>query len=350
MTSLYTGSNRRIEGAWRDLPTPDPEQLRKPSTYVAHENLVAAVNVALTLGQPLLLTGEPGTGKTQLAYHVAWQLGLDTPLKFETKSTTESRDLFYTFDTIGRFRAARADENVDPRPFIKLNALGRAIVMASDPQVVADLLPPPKEGEKREAVRSVVLIDEIDKAPRDVPNDILSEIETMSFVIPELNIGRRFAAPAGMRPIVFITSNSEKALPEAFLRRCIYYHVPFPNDDTLRKIVDGRLGERYVKEHSSLLADVLSLLDYLRQPALNLRKKPATAELLDWLSFLGRSGGAMPERLKDHPAYQSSFRVSWLKNFDDQDRAAALLKDWELRREQELVNEQRQREQQNAEQ
>ena len=338
MTSLYAGSNTRKEGEWRKLPTPDPEQLRKPSTYIAHPDIVAAVNVALTLGQPLLLTGEPGTGKTQLAYHVAWELGLDTPLKFETKSTTESRDLFYTFDTIGRFRAARAEENVDPRPFIKLNALGRAIMFASDPSTVADMLPPVKDGPAHQAMRSVVLIDEIDKAPRDVPNDILNEIETMSFSIPELDINRRFNAPATMRPIVFITSNSEKALPEAFLRRCIYYHVPFPEEATLRQIVKSRLGERYTDD-STLIDDVLNLLDYLREPALNLRKKPATAELLDWLSFLSRQEGALVSRLKEHPAYRSSFRVSLLKNFDDQDRSDELLKGWEEKRAREPKNE-----------
>ncbi len=331
MTSLYAGDNKRKDGEWKKLPTPDPEQLRKPSAYVAHPDLVAAVNVALTLGQPLLLTGEPGTGKTQLAYNVAWELGLETPLKFETKSTTESRDLFYTFDTIGRFRAARAEPDVDPRPFIRLNALGRAIIHASEPKTVDDMLPRLKEKPEVQAIRSVVLIDEIDKAPRDVPNDILNEIETMSFNIPELDVSRRFVAPATMRPIVFITSNSEKALPEAFLRRCIYYHVPFPKKDALDKIVESRLGERYAKD-SALIEDVLHLLEYLREPALNLRKKPATAELLDWLSFLTRDEGALTRRLKDHPAYKSSFSVSLLKNFDDQDRAKELAAGWEKKR------------------
>ena len=179
-----------------------------------------------------------------------------------------------------------------------------------------------------------MLIDEIDKAPRDVPNDILNEIETMSFSIPELDVSRRFVAPATMRPIVFITSNSEKALPEAFLRRCIYYHMPFPKD-SLVKIVKSRLGDRYAKD-SALIEDVLHLLDYLREPALNLRKKPATAELLDWLSFLTREEGALTRRLKDHPAYKSSFRVSLLKNFDDQERAKELLTGWEDKRARDL--------------
>src|SRR5262249_8190024 len=147
------------------------EKMADPASYLPDEGLVDAVNVALILRQPLLLTGEPGTGKTQLAFSVAWELGLESPLVFETKSTSAARDLFYTFDNLRRFQAAQAaDSDLDPRRFVQFNALGLAILRT---------LPWEKAGRVAHAdfchaapSRSVVLIDEIDKAPRDFPNDI----------------------------------------------------------------------------------------------------------------------------------------------------------------------------------
>jgi MoxR-like ATPase len=335
MTRTYTGSGARTPDAWLDLKITDPTRARAPEGYVALEDMVAAVNVALALGQPLLLTGEPGTGKTQLAYSVAWELGFDDPLKFETKSTTESRDLFYTFDTVGRFHARQAEEGAaagelapsNPLRFITYNALGLAIIRANPLDAVRSILPPGFEHNGPR--RSVVLIDEIDKAPRDVPNDILNEIETMSFRIPELNVNRLVSADAASRPVVFITSNSEKALPDAFLRRCVYYHVPFPDAKTLEKIVHSRIGQRYAVDPKVKRA--LSLFQFVRDPALNLRKRPATAELIDWLGYLCRAEAAALGDADQQREFQLSFGVQLLKNVDDQGRAKDLFEAWKKR-------------------
>ncbi len=157
--------------------------------------LAAAVDVALTLGMPLLLTGEPGSGKSGLADSLAWELGLGEPLRFPVQSDTESRDLFYRFDTVGRFHAAQTrapaeSPAADAGRFISFEALGRAILLAKPVAIEAALgLPPGSLGHPGAPCRSVVLIDEIDKAPRDVPNDILVEIERMEFGVPELRVG-----------------------------------------------------------------------------------------------------------------------------------------------------------------
>src|SRR5262249_52414736 len=171
----------------------------KPEGYLADAGLVDAVNVALLLGQPLLLTGEPGTGKTQLAYSLAWELGLDEPLKFETKSTSTASDLFYTYNALGHFHAAQCGEaSRRALDYLTYNALGIAILRANDESSVRAYLPDDfRHGGRR---RSVVLIDEIDKAPRDFPNDLLNEVEAMYFRIPELSNALIAAHPA-MHPI-----------------------------------------------------------------------------------------------------------------------------------------------------
>jgi MoxR-like ATPase len=297
-----------------------PRQYRRAEDYIAEPGLVSAVNVALLLDKPLLLTGEPGTGKTQLAYSLAWELGFGDPLAFETKSTSAANDLFYTFDTVGRFKASSQDS--DPLKFLTFNAFGRAILCANEPESVENVLSPMlHHGGKR---RSVVLIDEVDKASRDFPNDILNELEDLRFAIPELS-GITVSAEPDYRPIVVITSNSEKDLPDAFLRRCIYYNVPFPKAEVLREIVTRRLGE-FASSSSELLSNALSFFFKLREPGTQLRKNPATAELLDWLITL--RGVASPnstawshERVKDTMS-------ALVKTAEDQDRALKVADRW----------------------
>lgn len=294
-------------------------QYRRPEDYIAEPGLVSAVNVALLLDKPILLTGEPGTGKTQLAYSLAWELGLGKPLFFETKSTSSARDLFYTFDTVGRFKSTQDSSALS---FLTYNALGTAILYANEPESVSKLLTPLKvHGGKR---RSVVLIDEVDKAPRDFPNDILNELEDLRFAIPELG-GDMVSADPDYRPVVVITSNSEKDLPDAFLRRCIYYNVPFPDRKTLQDIVTRRLGEQ-ASSSSPLLSNALDLFFKLREPGTQLRKNPATAELLDWLIALrsdGSSNGTAWSR--DRVAGTISALV---KTAEDQERAITVVDRW----------------------
>jgi MoxR-like ATPase len=277
-----------------------------PDGYMPDPGLADAANVALLLGQPLLLTGEPGSGKTQLAYHLAWQLGYPPPLVFNAKSTSSARDLFYTYDALGRFQAAPqangAGKPEDPKaatlPYLKFQALGLAILRANPRDAVKDWLPAGFEHEG--PGRSVVLIDEVDKAPRDFPNDILNEIEQMSFRVPEL-ANAAFSAPETMRPILVITSNSEKNLPDAFLRRCAYYHIPFPDRERLIRIIESRTGIT-PKNEGRRLKDTLDLFELLRGPKAALKKKPATAELLGFLIYLNK---ALPgdEPLRNHESH-----------------------------------------------
>lgn len=290
----FTGTAAQKPAQPMTLPATDRERQTDPAGYLSDQGLVDAVNVALMLGQPLLLTGEPGTGKTQLAFRIAWELGFPDPLVFETKSTTVAKDLFYTYDSLGRFHAAHTPQaSQDNRDYISFNALGLAILYANEPESVRALLPNGfKHPGKR---RSVVLIDEVDKAPRDFPNDVLNEVEHVYFRIPELQNAKVAADPA-LRPILIITSNSEKNLPDPFLRRCIYYNIPFPKAAQLARIITSRLSA-FRDPASPLLTDAIRFFEGLRQR--NLRKQPSTAELINWLNVLARTGAASDKKLRD---------------------------------------------------
>lgn len=239
------------------------EKLNAPELYMPSDGLVDAVNVALTLGQPLLLTGEPGTGKTELAWHLAHQYNLREPLVFTAQTTSTATDLFYKYDALGHFQYNQNYKDplsIDALEanYIQYNALGEAIRL--------------KE-------RVVVLIDEIDKAPRDFPNDILYALEKLRFVVPELK-NRIYTTDKAKRPIIILTSNSEKNLPDAFLRRVVYFNIPFPTPQELFRILN-RKTEGFSDEELELVVE-----HFTKIRSMKLKKAPATAELIYWALLL----------------------------------------------------------------
>jgi MoxR-like ATPase len=280
---LYAGNGSTIRDRGLELPLfRSVTELNDPAGYLAGKGLSDAVNVALALGQPLLLTGEPGTGKTQLASSIAHELGLPSPLVFYTKTTSTAKDLFYRYDALRHFHDAQfRREDLPVEDYITYEALGLAILLAISPEQADPYLP--EDLRHSGPVRSIVLVDEIDKAPRDMPNDILNEIENLSFTVKET--GQAFTAEQSYRPIVVLTSNSEKNLPDAFLRRCIFYHIDFPDVERLKEIVRRRLtlSQSFTPE---MLDHAISHFKSIRD--LTLKKKPATAELLSWIRVLDR--------------------------------------------------------------
>ncbi len=246
--------------------TDDFHRFAGTAGYVASRALQDAVNVSLALERPLLIKGEPGTGKTLLARHIAQALGMEF-LIWNVKSTTKARDGLYTYDTVARLNDARfGDGDVkDIRRYIKYGPLGRAF---GSPQ------------------RLVLLIDEVDKADIEFPNDLLHELDEMSFEV--LETGE--VVTAAQRPAVIVTSNSEKELPDAFLRRCVFHYIDFPDEAQMRAIV----AVHFPGLSNRLLADALRVFYGLREVP-GLRKKPSTSELLDWLRALLASGARLPE-------------------------------------------------------
>jgi MoxR-like ATPase len=328
MTVLYpkTPSRQRpLEP--KELPAHATSTMRRPESYLADAGLVDAINVALMLRQPLMVTGEPGTGKTVLASSIAWELGLEPPLVFETKSTSQAKDLFYFYDTLGRFTAKELKADAGhARDYITYNALGAAIVLTNTPDQLADLLPANfvHTGQRR----SVVLIDEVEKAPRDFANDILNELERMYFRISELG-NRRIDADEAYYPIVVMTNNSEKSLPDAFLRRCIYYNITFPNGPRLEEIVIARLPE-IVGEGKALplSREAIDFLLFAREESAGLDKKPGTAELLNWINAMVRLGARPGEPLSQQVEIAERAFPALAKISRDQTRVRELLWSW----------------------
>jgi MoxR-like ATPase len=225
--------------------------------YVATDDLMMAVNAAVTLARPLLIKGEPGTGKTQLAQEIARALG--RPLhEWHVKSTSKAQQGLYEYDAVSRLRDSQLG---DPR----VHDIANYIV----------------KGKLWEAFESdaqpVLLIDEIDKADIEFPNDLLRELDRMEFYVYET----RELVKARHRPIIVITSNNEKELPDAFLRRCFFHYIRFPDEATMTRIVDVH----YPNLRKDLLAEALTSFFRLRETP-GLRKKPSTSELLDWLKLL----------------------------------------------------------------
>jgi MoxR-like ATPase len=283
----------------------------KGRNYIFTKELIAAIDVAIGLGRPLLVSGEPGCGKTELGYAIARRMGIPRVHFFSTKSNAEARDLFYSYDAIGRFREAQTvrdagDPQSDVADYIEFQALGKAILDAHDKQDVEHLLNP-RGAYKHpgEPSRSVVILDEIDKASRDFPNDLLREVEDLAFRVPELSRRGSDRAdpetpggiPADKRPIVVVTSNEERQLPDAFLRRCVFHEIAFPDDTTLSKIVASGLRKRLPSKNPEDPNDptgydlppddglaLLKLLAEFRD--LRLDKRPGISEAIDAAALL----------------------------------------------------------------
>ena len=243
------------------------QEFKGSRNYVVSSDLLRIVNISIALQKPLLIKGEPGTGKTQLAQAISDALGKKLII-WNIKSTTKAQDGLYVYDTVQRLYDSQfGGEGVDDiKKYIKLGKLGEAF--QSDEQVV-------------------LLIDEIDKADLEFPNDLLWELDQMEFYIPET----KETIKAKQRPIVIITSNAEKELPDAFLRRCVFHYIEFPDQAQMEEIVRVHFGD--LDQH--LVQQALVAFYALRELR-NIEKKPSTSELVDWIRAL-IAGGIDPDTL-----------------------------------------------------
>ena len=255
--------------------------------YISTEDLNVAVNAAITLEKPLLIKGEPGTGKTELARQISNSLGLEI-IEWNIKSTTKAQHGLYEYDTVSRLRDSQfGEEKVkDISNYIKKGPLWRAF-----------------EAKKK----VVLLIDEIDKADLEFPNDLLLELDKMEFYVYEL----QKKIQSQNRPIVIITSNNEKELPDAFLRRCFFHYIKFPDENTLKKIIEVH----FPKIKSKMVNGALQKFFDVRNTA-GLKKKPSTSELIDWLQLL-LSDDIDPSSLNDEKNALPSLYGALLKNEQD---------------------------------
>ena len=265
-------------------------QFQGTERYVATDELKLAVNAAITLQRPLLIKGEPGTGKTMLAEEVAAGLGLRL-IQWHIKSTTKAHQGLYEYDAVSRLRDSQLGEDKvhDVRNYIKKGKLWEAFEAEED--------------------QVVLLIDEIDKADIEFPNDLLQELDKMEFYVYET----QETVKAAKRPIVIITSNNEKELPDAFLRRCFFHYIDFPDRETMEQIVEVH----YPGIKKSLVKEAMEIFFDVRKVP-GLKKKPSTSELIDWLKLL--LADEIPEevlRSRDHKSAIPPLYGALVKNEQD---------------------------------
>ena len=248
------------------------KEFRGSQNYVASEELLRAANIAMVLQKPLLIKGEPGTGKTMLAEAISQALGKELII-WNIKSTTKAQDGLYVYDVVQRLYDSQfGGQGVDDiEKYVKLGKLGEAFTSQE---------------------QAILLIDEIDKADLEFPNDLLWELDRMEFHIPET--GR--TVKANHRPVVIITSNAEKELPDAFLRRCVFHYIAFPDRELMEEIV----RVHYPDIDERLLAQVLEAFYKIRQLP-QIKKKPSTSEIVDWIQALQHGGVDVRRIVKEVP-------------------------------------------------
>jgi MoxR-like ATPase len=259
--------------------------------YAASGEIAETVNLAIDLERPLLVEGEPGSGKTRLAYSIAAEKNLGQPIKIVVRSTSHARDLLYQVNSLRRFQEAQIPHNRDARftyPYLSLGQLGEAI---------------------HKKQRRVVLIDEIDKADIDFPNDLLDVLDDFSFQIDDLpeheekecleknGFGKRIQSDEATRPIIVITSNREKRLPEPFLRRCLYLHLRLPdNSEQLTDIIVKNIRKDIEQINAEIIKAAIDSFKQIRlDTAGAAEKQPSTSELIDWVKILHLKGNTISE-------------------------------------------------------
>lgn len=302
---LYTG-----DGVCRYKPLADAWQESEP--YIASKTLADAVNIALYLRRPLLLEGDPGCGKTRLAYAVAYELGYPLHACY-IRSTSRAQDLLYEYDAVRRLydlqeskTASKQNQELSRKKYITLGELGKAIEQS------------------QQGFPSVVLIDEIDKADIDFPNDLLLELDRLQFQVkevPEMSFdalqGKKRQENRDILPLIIVTSNREKELPKPFLRRCLFYYVEFPNQNDLKKIIKSH----FQSEITPLFEEAVKKFWELRELK-TWRKIPGTSEFLDWVTILERDEKAnkiTAEELENTPPVDLPYLETLVKTQSDRE-------------------------------
>ncbi len=291
---------------------------RTIESYLPSPDLVEAVNLAIWLRRPLLLMGEPGCGKTRLAEAVAYELHKEQMNKhyfrWDIKSTSQAKEGLYRYDAIRRLRDAQVqqDQDLNPKKYVRLGELGKAFLRQANGEVP-----------------NVVLIDEIDKADIDFPNDLLLELDKQEFVIEETRQRLR----AKSKPIVLITSNREKELPPAFLRRCLFHEIKFPEKDRLAEIVSSHFDQVDDELLNKVVASFLSIRERLEQELATGEKKPSTSELIQWFQIIQKYSNLKKE-LAENQRQPSKLEQQFLDQLDLLDHKGVpyrqvLLKTWE---------------------